>query len=743
MMSHCSSESSLNNEEDQDQQSTVSSKTSGSHPPPRQSLDSMIADDRARIQNQDYAGSDLNDMPSLTSFRFDDASTVRTEGEYSLPSLSSYRMDELSMSSSYHSNAHLSASSEGSETWNSISFSSGFVSQGGWSQDTGSSDSANRAAPNSTTSSIERHAPLRTESMPQMKSTSSDGRNLSPNSALDRRKVANARKQGRLMGFKGNEPIISILKKPRPISPMRNTEEDGGGLSNLSPMLPIRQNSGGMEHRRSSRNHQKAPIKSAMKPSSAQPTKDDIIRLPVRKSNPSNNPSKREHTSSNDAPKPPSRRRLSPQRHVGRAASMPTSEIERGPRRGGLGGSSSSSFRTNDLHSSLSSTGIHDSLPKLPRRFESRGSSHGNSSDDDGVVIVINKNKGNSSRSSPREKIKKRLSSERSQTTAETEKISSEENDDDDDNSDFSEVDDDGDSDSSVSVDSVDSDVELPLGVPLKSQQAATASVLTVPLRPAPPPPPPPADVTPTMVRRRQSIEKNDEIDISENISVGDSDSDIEEDQTPVSKNCERPAYSADGSSNFDTSPTVGKRRSSLPSNDGIDVKAIVGLEGLESDDLSVHSTDQAKPSAALPDSTSTTFTKPPLSSTKDSSDPTKDLPKDDGPSATHTGDIVAPGTSEEEDLAKASSLIEIIVQNSDAKCPPKDRVSTPGQEPEGTHIDGTTAEDPKEKQPNAAKHKGRGPAKLRKALSNTLKGIARASSFKGGQKPKRPSKTS
>lgn len=732
-MSRCSSENSLNGNEEE--QSTVSSKTSGSGP--RKSLDSMIAGDRARIQSHsdEHGSSDLQDMPSLTSFRFDDASTVRTEGELSLPSLSSYRNDEISMSSSYHS-THMS-NSEGSENWNStISFNSGTASQGGGSQDTefGSSDGGGSSLVHSRNSSIERQAPLRTESMPQKKSASmGKHRSLSPPSAANRGKVADARRQGRLMGFKGNEPIISILKKPRPISPMRNNEDESPRV--MSPKPPRRNRSSDGEPLVKP---QKYPIKSALK-SSAGPNNDEVIRLPGTRSNKSSTPMDTD-SSKEEAPKPPSRRNRSPERNVERASSMPLSSIEHGRRREteSLAGSSSS-FRMNNMSSSSFSTGTLDTLPKVPRRMDSRASNNSSkksSRDEDGVVIVISKNSKSSS--SPRSRnIKKRLSSEQSLRTAETEKLTSEENDDDevDDDSEFSHVDgvDDDSSDSSVSV---DSEEEVPLGLPLKSRPASSI-------------PPAPADTTPTMAQRRRSIEQLDDIEISASSLAEYDDSDDDETSQGDRSGEERPAIASDDSAKLDNSPSMGRRRTSLTSNEENEIKAALGSGLLEkqdagegtkpqsekshnsvsADDIQKHNAEASKYDGGI---------------TNDEELLLKSMSEDNNPgSPGETEDVTISGRTEDDDVMKATSLVELIVKKADdspatLKCEPV----APAKTPEGINIDASSSDGkPPPAAPTSKFHAAsmskekRGSGKLRKALSSTLKGIARASSFRGGSK--------
>ena len=115
MMSRTSSESSL------EEQSTVSSKSSKGTRNSRKSSDSITisGENRRRRGNQPpNENDDLDDMPSLSSFRQEDMS-FRTDDNMSLPSLSSIRIDDLSMTSSYHSSNHLNESGS-AEGWGSF-----------------------------------------------------------------------------------------------------------------------------------------------------------------------------------------------------------------------------------------------------------------------------------------------------------------------------------------------------------------------------------------------------------------------------------------------------------------------------------------------------------------------------------------------------------------------------------------------------------------------------------------------
>jgi hypothetical protein len=118
-------------------ESTTSASSTGRRP--RRSLDELLAMQRARQ-------SDLNDMPTLSSFRADDLSAVTSTSytsfasnsrgggsrtgdcDVSLPSLSSFRMEDLSTCSSYHSiqTATNHQSDQSAEGW--ASFTSGNVS---------------------------------------------------------------------------------------------------------------------------------------------------------------------------------------------------------------------------------------------------------------------------------------------------------------------------------------------------------------------------------------------------------------------------------------------------------------------------------------------------------------------------------------------------------------------------------------------------------------------------------------
>ena len=114
MMSRTSSESSL------EEQSTVSSKSSKGTRNSRKSSDSttVSGENRRRRGNRPLNNDDLDDMPSLSSFRQEDMS-FRADDNMSLPSLSSIRIDDLSMTSSYHSSNHLNESGS-AEGWGSF-----------------------------------------------------------------------------------------------------------------------------------------------------------------------------------------------------------------------------------------------------------------------------------------------------------------------------------------------------------------------------------------------------------------------------------------------------------------------------------------------------------------------------------------------------------------------------------------------------------------------------------------------
>eukprot|EP00980_Cylindrotheca_fusiformis_P012617 scaffold3084_cov144-Cylindrotheca_fusiformis.AAC.65 len=101
MMKRSSSDSSLDGDD-----STVSSK-SNRHQDRRMNGGSSVG---SRGQEQQVA--DFSDMPSLASYRADEASlasTLWTDGDQSLPSLSSYRTKDLSVTGSHHSKTRIFA----------------------------------------------------------------------------------------------------------------------------------------------------------------------------------------------------------------------------------------------------------------------------------------------------------------------------------------------------------------------------------------------------------------------------------------------------------------------------------------------------------------------------------------------------------------------------------------------------------------------------------------------------------
>jgi hypothetical protein len=353
MMSIASSGSSSD-----EQESTRSSKS-------RKSLESSLSNyERTRD-----LPSDLDDMPSLSSFRNDDM-TASIRDDMSLPSLSSFRMDDLSMSSSYHSTTNHTSECGSQEGWSS--FNSGNASQDTSESGEFAMSSSSSAAPSTT---IERpEPPPRTVSLPIPRRTRSPVDESTSESSKLRSK---APLRGKATAVEpAIEGSISFPRRPtRTVSPMsivQSVISDDAikEAVNYAPRPPVRRAAS-------------PPIRDESPPPKAGISPQRLTRLPNKGApiSPTRSavysieqdvsPSKRAISppersvspapaASVPAPTPPSR-------DLERSGSLPFSALTR-PTKATRDGSSSSIIAKGSLDGSSSSLKGGDSLPRIPWR---------------------------------------------------------------------------------------------------------------------------------------------------------------------------------------------------------------------------------------------------------------------------------------------------------------------------------------------------------------------------------------
>ena len=335
MMSRASSDSSL-----EEQESTVSSKST-----PRKSLDQHILQGRNMSRE---LHSDIEDMPSLSSFRADDlTSSGRGDCDMSLPSLSSFRIDDLSMGSSYHSNTNHLSESGSAEGW--ASFNSGNVST-----DTTDDSAEFASSPPSGTPDTDREIPRRTDSLPVPRRSRSPGC-LTVRAAEDAEihTAVNPRPSAGVPVIEQNiEPSSGLPRRPRRAAspPQAERSESPLPVEYPPPVVcnaPVVKSS---PPRAEWSHHIEGERKCARGEKS--PHQTEI--LPPRTERPFDSEAANSGASRN-APKCPARRPSSPTRTpLERSGSLPLSNLAR----------SSSPVQ----EGSSSSLRGGDSLPRLPRR---------------------------------------------------------------------------------------------------------------------------------------------------------------------------------------------------------------------------------------------------------------------------------------------------------------------------------------------------------------------------------------